>query len=106
MKTGRFINKLHNNVLGYFQTEGCDTLLSDENFKALWNVDHSGIYEFNKDMAFAYVTLTPEFDSGGRMIMANDTVIVKFEPEDFEEQVKVYKQNNGALSNPLQEVKL
>ena len=106
MKTGRFINKLHNNVLAYFQTQGCDSLLTAENFKALWNVDRSGIYPFPDDFAFAYVTLTPEFDSGGRMILANDTVIVKFEPQDFEELVKRFKENNGTLSNPLPEVKL
>lgn len=107
MKTGRFINKLHNDILAYFQTQDCDQLLTDQNFKALWNTNQSGTYAFPDDCAFAYTTITPEFDSGGRMILANDTVIVKFEPDDYEQKIREYKENNGGvLCNPLPEVKL
>lgn len=120
MQTGRFINTLTNNVLAFYQTDKCGELLNKDNLTTVWNMKQSGFNVFDDDLAIANTIITPEFDDAGRLILANDTVIVCFTPEellhlivnvvdglDYRKQIEVYQQNNGvALSNPLPEVKL
>jgi hypothetical protein len=120
MKTGRFINTLTNNVLAFYQTDKCEELLNKENLITVWNMKQSGFSIFDDELAIANTIITPEFDDAGRMILANDTVIVRFAPEellhlllsvmdgqDYRKLIETYQQNNGgALCNPLPEVVL
>jgi hypothetical protein len=119
MQTGRFINKLENDVLTYYQTSGLENLLTPQNLKAVWNINEQGEYFqcFPDEMALALSSVTLAVDSGGRQIVNNDTVIVKFDFSDRETILGALKysllprmkqvQNNGEeLKNPLSEVKL
>jgi hypothetical protein len=115
MKTGRFINTLQNNVLAYFQTSNCAKLLSQENARTVWNMKQSGANYFPDDLAVAYSEVWPEFDKAGRIIMANDTVIVKFEASEIlsflkngivERIRKVQQRNGGDLANPLPDIEV
>jgi len=112
--TGRFINTLHKNVLAYFQTDKCETLLSKENFKTVWNLTQSGHHYFIEDLAITNTIITPEFDESGRMILSNDTAIVKFTQDDLPlileilndhlnvlGKLRVIQGNGVELTNPL-----
>ena len=83
MKTGRFINCLDkNNILQYLGTENYHTLLNKQNMQIVWNMTNSGLNTFKDDLAITYTTIKPDFD-GSRVIYANDTVILKFEPTEL-----------------------
>ncbi len=128
MQTGRFINKLADNVLAYYYTPNYEQLLTKQNLEFVWNQTQSGTNIFPEDLAITYTTITPEFD-GSRLILANDTVILKFADSELTKflvdsekkilldranatlnlpsRVQAFQKNNGqALSNPLPEVKL
>ncbi len=121
MQTGRFVNKLENDALAYYQTEGVENLLSKETLAKVWNINTPGEYfqSFPDEMALALSTVSHTTDSGGRSIVNNDTIIVKFDFSDREIILEALKnhlsllprmkqlQNNGEeLKNPLTEVKL
>jgi len=83
MKTGRFINCLSKqNILQYLGTPDFHTLLNKQNMQTVWNMTNSGANTFPDDLAITNTIITPDFD-GSRVIYANDTVIVKFEPNDL-----------------------
>jgi hypothetical protein len=129
MKTGRFINRLNkNNVLDYYGTQDYHTLLNKQNLQAVWNMTSSGVNEFKDDLAITNTIITPDFD-GSRVIYANDTVILKFEPIELIgfltpdekgilmeranqaynllNKLQVAQNNNGfELKNPLPQVTL
>lgn len=83
MKTGRFINCLdNNNILQYLGTQDYYNLLSKQNMQLVWNMTASGENIFPDDLAIVNSIVTPDFD-GSRVIHANDTVILKFEPTEL-----------------------
>jgi len=125
MLTGRFINKLVDDRLEWFQTEGADRLLNETNMMEVWNlgkVKPQGSYftTYPDDMAFTYTTLTYDYDSHGRRTINNDTVIVRFNGSDgelilkllentehFSERMKAYQANyQNGFRNPLPDVTL
>lgn len=117
MRTGRFVNKLVNNTLAFFQTEGCENLLSKRNLETVWNQDTSGENIFSDDLAITYTVITPEFDNCGRQILANDTEIVKFDYTDtkmlleaisgkFIAKMQSHQTNSLKLTIPLSQVTL
>ena len=121
MKSGRFINKLRNNILAFYQTDGVENLLNKKNFEAVWNMQQSGKTIFTDDLAVASTIITPAFDNAGRMIFANDTVIIKFDYSDTQNileallgngmqltsRIDSYQAKNGfELKNPLPQVTL
>ena len=121
MKTGRFINKLRNNILAFYQTDGVESLLNKRNFEEVWNMRQSGKTVFPDDLAVASTIIKPEFDNAGRMIYANDTVIVKFDYSDtpaildallkdgmqLNSRLDAYQSKNGfELRNPLPTVNI
>jgi hypothetical protein len=129
MKTGRFINCLDkNNILQYLGTPEYHTLLSKQNLQIVWNMTNSGVNEFKDDLAITNTIIKPDFD-GSRVIYANDTVILKFEPTELLgfltpdekallmdranqtynllSKLQVAQKNNGfELKNPLPQVTL
>jgi hypothetical protein len=119
MKTGRFINKLTNNILAYYGTQDFDKLLNKQNMQTVWNSTTSGENIFPDDLAITYTTITPDFD-GSRVIYANDTVILKFDYTDtpfilqqLKEKMNIigkmqtYQGKNGfEYKNPLPQVNL
>jgi hypothetical protein len=83
MRTGRFINCLDkNNILQYLGTPEYHTLLNKQNLQTVWNMTNSGVNEFKDDLAITNTIIKPDFD-GSRVIYANDTVILKFEPNEL-----------------------
>jgi hypothetical protein len=83
MRTGRFINCLDkNNILQYLGTQDYHTLLNKANMQAVWNMTASGVNTFKDDLAITNTIIKPDFD-GSRVIYANDTVILKFEPNEL-----------------------
>jgi hypothetical protein len=119
MKTGRFINKLNNNILAYYGTEDYHLLLNKKNMQTVWNMTSSGENVFPDDLAITYTTITPDFD-GSRVIYANDTVILKFDYTDTEFILQTLKdkldlinrmqtvqaKNGFELKNPLPNITL
>lgn len=124
MLTGRFINKLVNDRLMYYQTEGAEKLLNQANMAVVWNLGKEkgpGSYflKHPDDMAFTYTVITSNFDSSGRYVGENDTTILKFNGEDgckllniledhfhYSERLKRVSEVHEALTNPLPEVSL
>jgi hypothetical protein len=129
MQFGRLINKLHNNALANYQTENFEKLLNSKNMQAIWNANQPGANFFPDDYAISYTALTPEFDAHGRMIIANDTVIAKFDRTELTDlllpnevqallqralnsyqlvnRIATYQGKNGVeLKNPLSPVNL
>jgi hypothetical protein len=118
MKTGRFINTLDKNVLAFFSTENYDQLLNKQNLELVWNLNVSMDNFFPDDLAITHTNVTPQFD-GSRTIYANDTIIVKFSPDDIPlileclnkqlnilDKIKAIQGNGVELKNPLPEVKI
>lgn len=101
MKTGRFINKLTNNILAYYQTNGVEALLNKKNFETVWNTCESGKTIFPDDLAVASTVITPNFDNAGRMIFANDTIIVKFDYTDTQTILQALMGNGMQLNNRI-----
>jgi len=123
MQTGRFINKLINDRLEHYQTEGVENLLNPNNLTLVWNLskEEVGEYEnfFPDDMAIAHTVITNNKDSSGRIVHDNDTIIVKFDASDAERILKIlnntldligimrwHQTNNLELKNPLAEVEI
>jgi hypothetical protein len=121
VKTGRFINTLSRNVLVNLETDGVEYLLNKKNYEAVWNMTESGKNVFPDDLAVTSTIVKPVFDNAGRMIYANDTVIVKFDYSDTQNillalmgngmqltsRIDTYQAKNGfELKNPLPQVKL
>ena len=123
MLTGRIIvNKLVNDRLMFYQTEGAEKLLNQTNMAVVCNLSKErgpGAYflKHPDDMAFTYTVITANFDSSGRYVGENDTVILKFNGEDggkllnvledhfhYSERMKRVSQVHEVLSNPLPEV--
>lgn len=119
MKTGRFINKLTDNILAYYGTQDFHTLLNKQNMQTVWNMTSSGENVFPDDLAITYTTITPDFD-GSRVIYANDTVILKFDHTDTAfilqtlkdkleliQKMQAFQSKNGfEYKNPLPPVNL
>ena len=103
MKTGRFINKLRNNILAFYQTDGVESLLNKHNFEEVWNLRQSGKTVFTDDLAIASTIITPAFDNAGRMIYSNDTVIVKFDYSDTQNILEALLGNGMNLDKRLNE---
>jgi hypothetical protein len=101
MKTGRFINKLNRNVLAFYQTDNVENLLNKKNFEAVWNMQQSGKTIFPDDLAVASTVVKPDFDNAGRMILANDTVIVKFDYSDTQSILQALMGNGMQLNSRL-----
>lgn len=89
MIVGRIINRLEDDVLHYYQTKGVEYLLSKENFEQVWNIgklEGAGTHTrmFLEDMAISRSVITANWDSSGRLVLDNDTIILKFTVEDQE----------------------
>jgi hypothetical protein len=83
VRTGRFINCLDkNNILQYLGTQDYHTLLNKKNMEDVWNRTTSGESIFKDDLAITHTIIKPDFD-GSRTIYANDTIILKFEPQEL-----------------------
>jgi len=124
MQTGRFINKLINDRLEHYQTEGVENLLNPNNLALVWNLskEEVGEYEnfFLDDMAITHTVITNNHDSSGRALHENDTIIIKFDILDTEtilaalnshlnllNRMSQYQKNNSnQLKNPLLEVEI
>ncbi len=125
MLTGRFVNKLVNDRLMFYQTDGDngpEKLLNPRNLAEVWNLGKEkpeGEYfkRFPDDMAFTYTVISYSYDSSGRPCADNDTVIVKFNGGDsdkilglletkyeYARRMKQATQTHEVLTNPLREV--
>lgn len=124
MLTGRFVQKLNNNVLDYYETVGVEDLLSPANMTCLMSryKDGEGEYTdtFKDDLAIAYTKVTSSADDSGRRTFDTDSIILKFTPKDFANmldpvirhynlygRMMKYLQANGeTLRKPLPVVKI
>jgi len=127
MKTGQFIQTLDHQLDRNIEyvTVNVDQLLQSKNFKLLWNLarqEGSGTFinKFPEDMALARSIIGYDYDSTGREIFTNNTIIIKFDATDSPDileildktlnlfsKMETYQQNNNvSLHNPLPEVKI
>jgi len=127
MKTGQFIqtidHQLDRNV--EYVTVNVDQLLQSKNFKFVWNLartEGAGTYinKFPEDMALTRSIIEYDYDSTGREIFKNNTIIIKFDSSDrlnildildktlnLFTKMETYQQNNNThLHNPLPDVKI
>jgi len=122
LQSGRFINKLVNDRLEFYQTTDAEKLLNDKNLKAVWNLsrEEPGEYKnkFLDDMAITNTMIASVYDSTGREMRENDTIIVKFDDLDRDRildtmnesmnllgTMRKLQHNNGIeLMNPLPNV--
>lgn len=126
MKTGQFIqtidHQLDRNI--EYVTVNVDQLLQSKNFKTVWNLarqEGTGTFinKFPEDMAITRSVIEYDYDSTGREIFTNNTLIIKFDSTDQQEilnilektlnlliRMETYQQNNTPNHNPLPEVNI
>ena len=127
MRTGQFIQTLDHQLDRNIEyvTVGVDQLIQSKNFQFLWNLarqEGAGTYinKFPEDMALSRSVIGYDYDSTGRELFTNNTVIIKFDKDDqqnilemlnkslnlFSRIESFQKDNSKTLRNPLMEVKI